>query len=202
MSDQPMTVRRLFFEQLGAAAETAGQLAAEGDLDRLEEELAEQIKEGAWKLVREEIVEQIGAVLDFDIVGKVLTPAWSRLEALQEYRDPELHPPQESSLVPLVEHTVTSSHRPHIELLAGKTEIGRLDLEVELELEVEGAHLRIQGGRILAVRAGAATGSGKLVCSYQGTQVYELESEPRRFELEAEQELGDGVEIPDLEALG
>ncbi len=146
-----------------------------------------------------EIGSQIGKVLDFGVAERVLAPAWQRWQLLQEYRDPESHPPDETSLVPLMEHSVTSSHSPHIDLLVRDVEIGRLTLEVELALDLAGVVLRIRDGRIWGVQGGSALGRGSLACSYGERSIYTLERQSRKFELATGLGFEQGIEIPALE---
>lgn len=193
---EPMTLRRFFFAAVDAEG-AAGALEAGREVDELREELKKQLGGVKWKMVAREIGKQVVELLDFGVAEKVLAPAWQRLEMLQEYRDPELHPPEESALVPLVEHQVVSTHEPHIDLMLKDTEIGRLTFRIELTLDLEGVVLRVRDGRIQGVEAGSATGRGSLACGYRERQLYSLERESS-FQLEAGLSFAAGIPIPDL----
>lgn len=187
-----MTVRRLFF----GAKQPGGDLERRGQLDELREALGKELGKARWKVVAKEIGRQVAGVLDFGIAEKVLAPAWQRLEMLQEYRDPSLHPPGESALVPLFKHAVRSTHAPHIDLLFKEVEIGRLALEVDLSIELEGVMLRIQDARICGLEGGSAKGGGSLACSYGGKSVYSLKRDSRTFSLAAGVGFANGIPIP------
>ena len=138
-------------------------------------------------------------MLDFGVAEKILAPAWQRLELLQEYRDPKAHPPGETALVPLVEHSVRSVHKPHIDLLVKEVEIGQLALVVDLSIQLDGILLRIKDGRIWGAESGSARGRGSLTCSFADKSIYTLERKSRPFKVDTGIGFENGIAIPPVD---
>lgn len=196
-----LTLKELFFSQQGSTGDVVGEnLEADDELlVALESDIKEQLPKLSWKMVQKEMSAKIGEVLNVGL-GDVLAAAWGKVQELQEYADPEQHPPDEVVLVPLAPHTIESSHSPHVDLLIKKITIGSLHLDVALKVELEGVVLQIQGGRIREVRAGSGHASGQLQCRVEsrvGTkEILSLERETPKLELEHGWKLGeDGISI-------
>ena len=104
--------------------------------------LKKEMPKVAWKVVGKEIAVKLQEVLGIKL-DKVLAPGWQKMKSLQEYRDPSRHPPGESALVPLVEHTIESHHRPHLDIVVRDAKLASINLEVDLELLLEGVMLKV-----------------------------------------------------------
>ena len=144
-----------------------------------------------WGPVAREIEAKIGEILDVDILG-VLLGGWRKYRQLQEYRDTTKHPPEETILLSLAEHAISSSHHPKIDILAGEAPIAHLEFTITLALKLEGVVLKVRGGKIREISAGRCHGKGTLECA--GVPLVERETE--RFELPGRLGLGDGIDIP------
>lgn len=108
------------------------------------------------------ILDKLAELLEIDLLRGVFIPAWKTHPDLQEYCDPDKHPPGETAIVPLVEHSVTTSHLPTLEpSLAGRS-LGELEFEVEGEFLVKGAILEVRDAKIVKVRLGDIKGTGTL----------------------------------------
>jgi hypothetical protein len=191
MADDRVTLRWFFFGQTpgtdpAAALERGGALAAIKDR-------AAAIPGLPWSAVALEVGAKLDEVLDVNLAGIALS-AWKKYQRLQEFRDPARHPPEETSLIPLAEHTVESVHRPYLDILVNEAAVGRLDFEIRLALKLEGVILTVRGGKIRAIGAGRARGQGHLKCA--GVTV--VERQTGNFELPLAIDLGDGVDIPAL----
>ncbi len=199
MAETPMTLQRFFFGRQGPLGFGGRQRLASGkQFPELQEALREQLGKVKWKVVARELVRRLGELLDVRVADTVMAPAWQRWKELQKYRDPEQCPPGESAIVPLAEHSIESTHSPHIDLLVRDVEIGRLDVQLALALQLEGVVLRIHDGRIWQIEAGGASGSGKLSCSFRDRQIYAIERASKRFRLAGGLGFEDGLEIPPL----
>ncbi len=142
--------------------------------------------------IRQKIVES----LDFGMAEHILGPAWKKLEVLQQYRNPDEFPPEETVLVPIAEHTVTSAHSPHVEIRLKQVQVGRLDLSVELVLELKGVLLEVQGGVIRRVQAGSCQGRGRLACRFRDKEVWKVERSSGKIDFAGGLPLGNGIPIP------
>jgi hypothetical protein len=189
VAESPITLRWFFFEQTpGAnptgALERAGALAAINDR-------ASQIPGLPWSAVARAVGAKLDEVLDVNLAGIALS-VWKKYQRLQEYRDPVRHPPEETALVPLAEHTIESVHRPHVDVLVNEAPVGRLDFEIRLALKLEGVVLKVRGGKIREIGAGRGRGQGHLKCA----GVTLVERQTGNFELPLAIDLGDGLDIP------
>ena len=162
--------------------------------------LAREAVESFLPDVARELAARVREVLEVP-VPEVLASAWGRSVELLKYRDPERYPPEKVSIVPLATHTVTSRHRPRVEVEVNgvlPTPVTlRLELEVELTAEVEGAKIAIQAGKIRKLFAGTVHLEGTL--SFEGEEITSAE---RDVSIPGEIRLGDGIAIAPTIALG
>jgi hypothetical protein len=87
-------------------------------------------------------------------VTDVLLSAWNRARDLRNALQTTQESPNATVLVPLLAHTVTSEHRPYVEVKQGEVPIARLVFPLRLELRVEGVVLRVRQGRITEILGG------------------------------------------------
>ena len=128
-----------------------------------------------WPAMLKEIFAKVPDLLKVD-VGSVLVGAWMKSEQLRRYADPEKYGPEETILVELARHKISSSHEPHLDILIGETSIGRIDFEFTVTLTLESAILKIRDGKIWTAQTGACQASGELKC--EGHSLLKRESEP------------------------
>lgn len=176
----------------------AGFLAPSGSFDdavwgRLEPALTPlRIAVGAlsekfpWSSVKEEIGTKITGLLDVEI-SDVVAAAWSKAQELREYADPEKHPPEETVITELAEHTIKADYHPSLEFLVNGRELPGIQLDVLLSLVVKGLIVTIRGGELREIKSCTIAGKGKLEIA--GVPILERESEP--FELPGRKRLGD-----------
>ena len=90
-------------------------------------------------------------------ISSMLAGAWDRARelraAMQQTRDSE----KEAVLLPLLDHTITSEHRPYVDVVLNGTAIARLVFPLTVSFHLEGIVLRIAKGRIADVLAGQMT---------------------------------------------
>ena len=100
-------------------------------------------------------------------------------------------------MVSMAEHTIHSQYHPSIELMINGTSVDSLGIDVGVELAMEALVLEIQNARIMAIRPGRCTASGRMVCREYA--IAEMETRP--VDLPGRHSLGDGIEIPSLESV-
>lgn len=149
-------------ESSAALGDLAGKIAGRTDLMN-------------WPATLKEIFAKVPDLLKVD-VGSVLVGAWMKGEQLRRYADPEKYGPEETILVELARHKISSSHQPHLDILIGETSVGRIDFELTVTLMLESAILKIRDGKIWAAQTGACQASGELTC--EGHSLLKKESEP------------------------
>ena len=124
-------------------------------------------------------------------VGKVLVGGWKKSEELRRYADPEQYPPDETMLVELIQHSIRSSHAPHLDFMIRDTQVSRIDFELDMELDVDGAVLTIRDGKIWALSVGTCLASGELTCG--GHSIMKKKAEP--IDIPGTYELAQPVQI-------
>ena len=85
--------------------------------------------------------------------------AWSKYALVRKYLATS-----ETALVPLLEHTIESSHEPTIDLSQANVVFKTVKFEVRLTIAVKGLVLKIGEGRIQKIEAGNFTATGSLKC--------------------------------------
>ena len=87
-------------------------------------------------------------------VASLLVSAWDRSRdlraAIQQTRDSD----KAAVLVPLLTHTITSEHRPYVDVVVSGAPLARLVFPLKIAFGLDGFVLRIARGRIVAITTG------------------------------------------------
>lgn len=129
-------------------------LAAEANSTKL----SKGFYEGMFNLM----IDKLSELLAINIPKDVMAQAWSKNKSLQEYRDFEKHPPEKTALVPLVEHSLKTSHTPSMEITMFEKTLGTLELKIDADFLIKGAILEISNGRIMKINLSEIECKGKL----------------------------------------
>lgn len=136
------------------------------------------------------VVDHVDDVLGIE-VRDILLRAWDKYEDLAQYADPQRYSPDELVVVPLMEHVITSIHRPTIEVeftgLIKKT----VPFTIMIEFHLSGFILEIRNGKIMKILAGQCQGSGEVSCL--NTVLYRKEA--TGINLPGAIDLGEGIAI-------
>jgi hypothetical protein len=146
---------------------------------------------GGWAGVRNKIVmEAAGNLLDIRLLD-VIRRAWEKGRELEAYRDTEKYPPDKTFTASLVEHTIKSTHKPHVEIRMDEKRVGSVHFAVNIEIAVRGVKLEIQNARIKKIKTGDFKAKGSFSC--EGFLLAERETNP--LDLPGTVDLGEGLEI-------
>ncbi|MHC1744762.1 MAG: hypothetical protein AB9873_17280 [Syntrophobacteraceae bacterium] len=143
-----------------------------------------------WSAVWDSVVGQVEKILEIRFVD-IFLGAWTKYEELRKYCDPALHSSEETHLVPLVEHSITSTHQPSVEIEIGELFREKIPFEIAITLKLSGMLLQIREGKILKVYTGRCEGNGSVRCS--GISL--IEKEASGVQLPGVMDLGDGIAI-------
>ena len=143
-----------------------------------------------WGGLKNAILSEAGGLLDVNLLD-VFRWAWNKNRELESYRDRAKYPPHETFRVPLAEHTIKSSHKPHLEIRVDGTKKGQIDFALEIEIALKGMTLEIRDGRIRKIRTGECKARGTFSC--EGLKLVERES--RALKLPGTIDLDEGMEI-------
>jgi hypothetical protein len=145
---------------------------------------------GGWVGLRDKILAEAGGLLDIRL-RDVMSWAWKKGRELEAYRDTERYPPDKTFSVPLVEHKITSTHTPHVDIRMNDKKVGSIHFAVNIEIAVKAMTLEIQNARIKKIHAGDCTAKGRFLC--EGVLLAERESKP--LDLAGTFDLGEGLEL-------
>ena len=158
MSEVPLTLKAFFANAVGLVVNGADMLAGlKGKLP------AGEAMTKAVEQAMEEIFETS--------VGDVLQESWEKVDGLMEALKHSREHPDTVAFVPLMDHSVGSTHSPKIDLFVGQKRLAELALQIELNLHLKGVALELRGGRIVGLRSGHCAGEG--VCSLGGKSLIE-----------------------------
>jgi hypothetical protein len=98
--------------------------------------------------------------------------------------------PGETEIVDLVDHEITLSHRPHVDVMLDGKKIAQIEGEIEVTIELNDVTAVITGGHLSALRSGRANITVRL--AIEGMRAAEA---TRRIELPIEIAIGDGIPL-------
>lgn len=179
-----------FFTLPEIATDRLEELNAHATVAELRARLAKEFDGFRWSAVWDAVTGQLEKLLEVRFVD-ILLGAWTKYDEIIKYGDPASHPPEEAHLVPLIEHTVVSTHDPAVEIQVGETFCEKVPFKIELTLKLSGMMLQIRAGRILKIYTGRCQGSGSVKCS----GITLLEKEAMDIHLPDMMDLGEGVAI-------
>jgi hypothetical protein len=110
---------------------------------------------GAAALVRRQVIDAALEVLDIPF-SDVLTAAWSRYSELMQAADLTRADPGRREDVVLAEHTVTSAHHPHVDILVDDTLVASIRLQVDLTCTIQALTVAVERAAIVEVGSGTA----------------------------------------------
>jgi hypothetical protein len=160
-----VTLNQFFAPEKGLSRKSLSRVGSSAGVSSLKEKLLSEARV-QWPLAFEIIMKKVGDVLNIGI-SDIIGTAWSKYEILLKYLDKEKYPPDETFLVTMAEHEITSEHRPFLEILLNDRPIGKIDFEITVSLMIEGIKLEIQDGRIKKLLAGTCKGEGTVKCENQ-----------------------------------
>ena len=181
------TLRRILFEQEGdsglrsAMRDSGASGAVDGRLGAL--------SPGLRTIANDEVIAVIAGVLDLRLFD-VLATGWRKWEDLAGAARRSLEMPGQTEIVELVDHRITSTHRPHVDVKLDERPIAEIAVQIEIEIELHALTAVVSEGRLSALRNGRATVSAEL--AVEGVQV----ARPALpIELPLEVGLGEGIPV-------
>lgn len=137
------------------------------------------------------VAARIPDLLRLDL-GVVLVGGWKKIAELRGYTDAKKYGPEETIVVELTRHIITSVHKPTLDVIVNSVKVDTLPFELKLTVTLDGALLTIRAGRIHSVSPGACKGSFELKC--EGFSI--LKQDPAAVRLPGEWTFKEPVQIP------
>jgi len=142
---------------LAGAATFTDRLGAGLDADAESKEIKDALASAAPGLplgaVVDGVAHAVRELLDVPVTD-VFVGAWERARDLKAAIQKTRELADASELVPLLGHTITSEHRPYVEIVKDDVAIARLVFPLTLEFRLEGVVLRVRKGRVSEILAG------------------------------------------------
>ena len=186
MADHELTLKQLLWGagvSAGIASCTALAVRNAGILGTL--------ASGPFQAIMNEAAEALSGALDVSLAD-ILGTAWTDSKKIREAADMNVHGPDETILVPLIEHTVHSEHKPTLQFTVDGASVCSLEFVVDLALHLKEAVLRIRAGRIRRVVGGFCHARAALSCG--GAEL--VRRETRDIALPLCINLGEGIPVP------
>lgn len=182
-----LTLRGVLFDRQGPAevVRALQEAGAGGRVDRRLRAVPTRLREAA----REEALRAIARVLDIGLVD-VLAGAWASWEELAAPARRSLDVPGVTEIVEIVDHRISSSHRPRVDVVLDGRRIGQIALAIDAAIEVHALRAVVANGRVTALRSGRA--DVEAVLSVEGMEVARA---GRAVELSFEVGLGAGIAL-------
>ncbi|MBI3675698.1 MAG: hypothetical protein HY243_03680 [Proteobacteria bacterium] len=158
MSDAPLTLKDMF------ATDPSKPIADQADIGALLSVVTAAtavLPPAVGSTIVAAFRQALDEVLQLNL-GDVLQASWGKAAALRDAILATLKDPESVALVPLLDHKITSTHKPHIDLMLGTKCLARITLDVSLNLALKGVMLEVQRGRIAGLKAGHCLGDGVL----------------------------------------
>lgn len=184
--ERTLTLAQIVFEQ-GEDAVLAA--IAQGDTEgSIEEKLEKELSSRLKAVVLDEIVSVMRRVLGVAVVD-LLGAAWRKYEPLAAAAQRSLASGS-TEVVELLDHRITSSHQPGVDITVDGATVAEIRLDVEVVIEVHGLTAVVMDGRLSALRTGR--GEASLNVSVDGTPLPPM---TRAFDLAMELDLGEGIPL-------
>jgi hypothetical protein len=102
-------------------------------------------------------------------LADVLAASWGKVAGIRDAIEATRKDANTTALVPLVDHKITSQHKPHIDVTYGGKSLIVLPFDISLSLTLKGLMLELERGAISNVKAGTALGEGTV--SFAGKKI-------------------------------
>ena len=186
-SKRGLTLAQILFEQgEGALLAAVGQGDTTGSI---EDKLAKELSSRLRAIVLDEIVAVMRRVLGVTVVD-LLAAGWKKYEPLAAAARRSLETAGSTEIVELLDHRITSTHRPGVDVTVDGVTVAEIRLDIEISIELHGLTAVVTGGRLSALRTGR--GEVTLDVSVDGAP---LPPVTRPIDLEIELDLGEGIPL-------
>jgi hypothetical protein len=195
-ADEQLTLRQILLGEHGehdlrTAAEEAG---ATGAID----DRLTPVPPGLRVAARDQILDLIAGVLDQRLVD-LLVRGWRTWDRLAAAARRTLEGPGTTELVELLDHEITSTHRPRVEVTFDGKPIAEIEVTLEAVIQLHAVTAVLADGLLTSLRSGRADVSAELAI-----QSVTAMTATRAVELPVEIPLGPGIALvspPDVVTL-
>ena len=154
-TDGPSTARSFLFGdgEGGDTGRLLGEALHEQGVGRTALSSVRRLPASAAHLVDREIGTVADGLLDLDL-GDALVLGWRRYSALVDAAERTLAAPDGAEIVALATHRITSTYRPHVDLMVGGVKLNTFEFELQIVFDLTGVSAVVRSGNLVAVRGG------------------------------------------------
>ncbi|SDT82055.1 hypothetical protein SAMN05216371_6950 [Streptomyces sp. TLI_053] len=143
----------------------------------------------AGQAVEREVATALDRQLGRDLFG-FAAAGWSRYTALTAAARRTRADPASEEVVALVDHRITSTNSPRVDLLVDGAPVGSVRMELTLVIELAGIVAVVRQARLVALRAGSCTVTGTLTVNRE-----KIVQRSRRYDLPGAVTLRNGIPL-------
>lgn len=116
---------------------------------------------GLRAAVEREVATEANGLLSLNLLDLAVA-GWNRYDELRKAALRTRDAPTAEELVALVTHRIESNHRPTVEVFVNGNSTGTVEMELDVAFEMAGVVAVVRQGRLMAIRSGNCTVTGKL----------------------------------------
>lgn len=139
------------------------------------ERVGKELKGVKWVASKFDIAEKVAELLDIKIPSIFLS-SWRKSDEIKKLLDQSAKSPEEKFEANLSEHTITSEHKPYIEVMFKNMAVYKIEFDLNLSFTLHGFILKIQNGIIHGIDPGVCNAQGTL--SWENIKLLEKKLEP------------------------
>jgi hypothetical protein len=112
-----------------------------------------QLSVPAQQELRQQIASTIAGLLDLDL-GRLIVNGWRNYLGLTAAAKSTLATPGTTKTVDLAAHRIRSTYRPHIDVFIDGVRVARIEIALNVTLDITFAVAVVQDGRLMGIRGG------------------------------------------------
>lgn len=163
MANALITLSDLFFgAQRSLSEDEARQLEQADDTQTAKALLTEGKESADWPATFRQITAELPRLFDIFLLD-ILLAGWEKYHLVTEYADQDSHPPGERTTLDLELRSLSSTHKPLINLMINDKVSARLIFTIQLHLQFQALRLTLGAGRIWCIETGQCEGAGSIL---------------------------------------
>ena len=156
MSQQTVTLRQVF------ELPNAGAVDRSPDRwEKFEARMEKEVKTIKWPAAIPDLAKKFVELFDVKIPD-ILFISWKKADAIRLALAESKKTPEATKYLELADHTITSKHRPHIDVMIYNKSVKKIEFVVTLTFKLKGFVLKIKAGEIEEIRTGRCEIEGKV----------------------------------------
>jgi len=159
-------------------------------LNKIKDDRQLFIKGIDWKILRKEILKKLVDLLDIEVV-KIIVDSWIDNDFFQQINQIRDAAPNETIFIPLVQHKITSTHNPYIEIIYNGKVVHTINFEVNVDFQFDGVNLSFQNKKLKEISSGECNINGEFLCE----KIKLSEAELKNIKLPGMLKLGEGIPV-------